>query len=138
MDRPVYEALFDRAALDRLTALADTDPSLLVRDFADRTAADDVTDPEVLPPDSPLYDLPNVLLTPHIAGSPGNELGRLAHRAGRTGALRERIAVRGSGTRGTADPLRLSPAPTPADERKTVRRAPERIRCPPRDVRRFS
>jgi phosphoglycerate dehydrogenase-like enzyme len=81
MDRPVYEALFDRAALDRLTALADTDPSLLVRDFADRTAADDVTDPEVLPPDSPLYDLPNVLLTPHIAGSPGNELGRLAHAA---------------------------------------------------------
>ncbi len=41
----------------------------------------DVTDPEVLPPDSPLYDLPNVLLTPHIAGSLGNELGRMAHAA---------------------------------------------------------
>ncbi|MBT2448913.1 hydroxyacid dehydrogenase [Streptomyces sp. ISL-43] len=38
----------------------------------------DVTHPEVLPSDSPLYDLPNVLLTPHIAGSLGNELGRLA------------------------------------------------------------
>lgn len=38
----------------------------------------DVTHPEVLPPGSPLYDLPNVLLTPHIAGSLGNELGRLA------------------------------------------------------------
>lgn len=37
----------------------------------------DVTDPEPLPPDSPLYDLPNVLLTPHIAGSQGNELRRL-------------------------------------------------------------
>ncbi|NEE43366.1 hydroxyacid dehydrogenase, partial [Streptomyces sp. SID8455] len=29
----------------------------------------DHTEPEVLPVDSPLYDLPNVLLTPHIAGS---------------------------------------------------------------------
>jgi phosphoglycerate dehydrogenase-like enzyme len=38
----------------------------------------DVTDPEVLPADSPLYELPNVLLTPHIAGSMGNELSRLA------------------------------------------------------------
>ncbi|UGY95275.1 hydroxyacid dehydrogenase [Streptomyces gobiensis] len=41
----------------------------------------DVTDPEVLPADSPLYDLPNVLLTPHIAGSLGHELGRMADAA---------------------------------------------------------
>ncbi|GGO88917.1 glycerate dehydrogenase [Wenjunlia tyrosinilytica] len=41
----------------------------------------DVTDPEPLPGDSPLYGLPNVLLTPHVAGSLGNELGRLAHAA---------------------------------------------------------
>ncbi|MET7548167.1 hydroxyacid dehydrogenase [Streptomyces sp. NPDC005479] len=39
----------------------------------------DVTDPDHLPSDSPLYNLPNVLLTPHIAGSLGNELGRMAH-----------------------------------------------------------
>ena len=31
-------------------------------------AALDVTDPEPLPPDSPLWTLPNVLITPHIAG----------------------------------------------------------------------
>lgn len=37
----------------------------------------DVTEPEPLPADSPLYRLPNVFLTPHIAGSLGNELERL-------------------------------------------------------------
>lgn len=37
----------------------------------------DVTEPEVLPADSPLYDLPNVLLTPHIAGAIGGERERL-------------------------------------------------------------
>jgi phosphoglycerate dehydrogenase-like enzyme len=31
-------------------------------------AAIDVTDPEPLPPESPLWKLPNVLVTPHIAG----------------------------------------------------------------------
>jgi phosphoglycerate dehydrogenase-like enzyme len=38
----------------------------------------DVTEPEILPADSPLYDLPNVLLTPHIAGSQGTETQRMA------------------------------------------------------------
>jgi len=37
----------------------------------------DTTDPEVLPADNPLYTLPNVFLTPHIAGSLGNETQRL-------------------------------------------------------------
>lgn len=37
----------------------------------------DVTEPEVPPADSPLYTLPNVVLTPHIAGSIGTELRRL-------------------------------------------------------------
>jgi phosphoglycerate dehydrogenase-like enzyme len=38
----------------------------------------DTTEPEVLPASSPLYRLPNVLLTPHIAGSLGTETQRLA------------------------------------------------------------
>lgn len=41
----------------------------------------DVTDPEPLPTDSPLWDLPNVVITPHIAGSQGNEVRRLGRLA---------------------------------------------------------
>ncbi|WP_049575919.1 hydroxyacid dehydrogenase [Streptomyces sp. SBT349] len=41
----------------------------------------DVTEPEPLPPDSPLYDLPNVMLTPHIAGSLGSETRRMTQAA---------------------------------------------------------
>ncbi len=37
----------------------------------------DTTDPEVLPPGDPLFNLPNVFLTPHIAGSLGDETQRL-------------------------------------------------------------
>ncbi|MEV6003955.1 hydroxyacid dehydrogenase [Streptomyces griseomycini] len=38
----------------------------------------DVTDPEPLPPDHPLWRCEHVLLTPHLAGSQGNEWRRLA------------------------------------------------------------
>jgi phosphoglycerate dehydrogenase-like enzyme len=54
-----HEALTDELLSGRLTAILD------------------VTEPEPLPPTSPLYQLPNVFLTPHIAGSLGNELARL-------------------------------------------------------------
>jgi phosphoglycerate dehydrogenase-like enzyme len=37
----------------------------------------DVTDPEPLPGDSPLFVLPNAFVTPHAAGSEGTELARL-------------------------------------------------------------
>ncbi|GAA0949503.1 hydroxyacid dehydrogenase [Kribbella koreensis] len=37
----------------------------------------DVTDPEPLPADSPLRSTPNVMITPHIAGSLGTEIHRL-------------------------------------------------------------
>ncbi|PTA46719.1 2-hydroxyacid dehydrogenase [Micromonospora sp. RP3T] len=45
-------------------------PALLAELASGRLrAALDVTDPEPLPADHPLWELPNVLLTPHVAGS---------------------------------------------------------------------
>lgn len=41
----------------------------------------DVTDPEPLPADSPLWTMPNVVVTPHIAGSMGNEVERMTELA---------------------------------------------------------
>ncbi|MFC6081947.1 hydroxyacid dehydrogenase [Sphaerisporangium aureirubrum] len=41
----------------------------------------DVTEPEPLPAASVLYDLPNVMITPHIAGSRGAEARRLSESA---------------------------------------------------------
>jgi len=62
-------ALIDEAALiDRLKAGA-------------IHAIIDVTDPEVPQKDSPLYDLPNLFLTPHIAGAIGFERTRLGEMA---------------------------------------------------------
>lgn len=52
----------------------------LVRALAeapDRTAVLDVTWPEPPEEGSPLYSLPNVFLTPHLAGSSGNEVRRM-------------------------------------------------------------
>lgn len=41
----------------------------------------DVTDPEPPPPESPLWEMPNVVLTPHIAGALGPECRRLGRYA---------------------------------------------------------
>jgi phosphoglycerate dehydrogenase-like enzyme len=55
------------------------DPDALISELVSGRlhAVLDVTEPEPLPAGSPLYRLPNVFLTPHIAGSLGNELQRL-------------------------------------------------------------
>jgi len=50
----------------------------VMRERPDLQAVLDVTYPEPPPRASLLYDLDNVLLTPHLAGSAGNELQRMA------------------------------------------------------------
>jgi phosphoglycerate dehydrogenase-like enzyme len=80
--------LFDRRRLKRLrdgSTLINTARGALVDHKALEEelvsgrifAVIDTTDPEVLPADSPLYELPNVLLTPHIAGALGGETWRM-------------------------------------------------------------
>jgi phosphoglycerate dehydrogenase-like enzyme len=49
----------------------------VLRGRPDVWAVLDVTYPEPPEPDSPLYNLPNVVLTPHVAGSQGNECRRM-------------------------------------------------------------
>lgn len=60
---------------------AQVDEAGLIRVLTERqdlTAILDVTMPEPPAPDSPFYTLKNCFLTPHIAGSSGNEVRRMA------------------------------------------------------------
>lgn len=72
-------ALANGATLINTSRGSLVDQEALVRELRTGriSAVLDVTDPEVPQPDSPLWELPNVLLTPHVAGALGNELGRL-------------------------------------------------------------
>ncbi|MGL3807684.1 hydroxyacid dehydrogenase [Paeniglutamicibacter sp. R2-26] len=58
--------------------LVDQDALLRRIEQGDLYAVLDVTTPWSLPPDSGFYVNPNVLLTPHVAGSLGSELERMA------------------------------------------------------------
>lgn len=57
--------------------IREADLAAVFRERPDLTALLDVTAPEPPAPDSPLYDLENVFITPHIAGSIGAECGRM-------------------------------------------------------------
>jgi len=58
--------------------VVENDLIAVLRERPDLTAVLDVTYPEPPAPDSPFYTLPNCFLTPHIAGSSGNEVRRMA------------------------------------------------------------
>ncbi|MGW1785671.1 hydroxyacid dehydrogenase [Streptomyces sp. NPDC002143] len=92
LDRGKLALMPDGGVLINTSRGALVDPDALMDELISGRigAVLDVTEPEPLPAASPLYRLPNVFLTPHIAGSLGNELERL----GRTVADElERLAV---------------------------------------------
>ncbi len=75
----------------------------------------DVTEPEPLPADSALYDLPNVIITPHIAGSLGTETRRMSDAAlDDLERYLDRQGPPGPGSPRGPRPQRLGPAPHPA------------------------
>ncbi len=57
--------------------LCEPDLITVLQERPDLTAVLDLTDPTPPAPGSPLFTLPNVVLTPHIAGSMGAECGRM-------------------------------------------------------------
>ena len=74
-----FEAMRDGATFINTARGALVDEAALIAELETGriSAVIDVTDPEIPPTTSPLYDLPNVLLTPHIAGAVGTERARL-------------------------------------------------------------
>lgn len=61
----------------RGAVVAEDEMIAVLRERPDLTALLDVTDPEPPAADSPLFELPNVVLTPHVAGCIGRECCRL-------------------------------------------------------------
>jgi len=71
VDAAFLAAMPDGAVLVNAARGAVTDTGALLAELAAGRlrAALDVTDPEPLPPDHPLWTTPNVLITPHVAGN---------------------------------------------------------------------
>ncbi len=110
---PATEGMIDRAFCEAMRpgstfintargAIVDQDALADRLHRGDIAAVLDVTEPEQLPADARLRSAPHVFITPHIAGSMGNELRRLAENAVResiayatTGVFLEPIAEEG-------------------------------------------
>ncbi|WP_431896027.1 hydroxyacid dehydrogenase [Nonomuraea sp. bgisy101] len=80
LDRSLLATLMDGAVVVNTARGTLIDTEALLEEVASGRldAILDVSDPEPLPAGHPLFGLPNVFLTPHLAGAQGNELGRLA------------------------------------------------------------
>lgn len=81
LDRRMLGLLRDRSVLINTARGALVDHAALTDELRSGRidAVLDTTEPEPLPADSPLFDLPNVILTPHLAGTQGIETRRLAN-----------------------------------------------------------
>lgn len=78
---PLFASMKPNATFINTGRGAQVDEAGLIRALQEcpqRTALIDVTDPEILPEDHIFYRMPNVLLTPHIAGSMNDEVHRMA------------------------------------------------------------
>lgn len=80
IDDTVLSALPDGALVVNVARGQVADTDALVRHAREGRLrlALDVTDPEPLPADHPLWSLPNVLITPHVGGASGAMLPRMA------------------------------------------------------------
>jgi len=103
---PATHHLFNEAAFARMKPTAIlintargpiVDPGALYRALESGTiagAALDVTEPEPLPPESPLLGLDNIIVAPHIASATGTARGKMARMAAENliaGLRRERL-----------------------------------------------
>lgn len=81
LDRACFAAMPPYATFlntGRGAQVVEADLAAVLAERPDLTAVLDVTAPEPPLPDSALYRLPNCVLTPHIAGSNGDEVRRMA------------------------------------------------------------
>lgn len=81
LDYKLFSLMHDNATFINTGRGAQVVESDLVRALSEKPyacAVLDVTDPEPPVADSPLYDMENVILTPHLAGSQRNECWRMA------------------------------------------------------------
>ena len=81
LNRPLFESMRDGATFintGRGAQVVEADMIAVLQARPDLTALLDVTWPEPPARDSALWNLPNVMISPHIGGTIGNEVVRLA------------------------------------------------------------
>jgi phosphoglycerate dehydrogenase-like enzyme len=81
LGRALFERMRDGATFinsGRGAQVVEPDLIAVLQARPDLTALLDVTHPEPLPKDSPLWTLPNVVVSPHMGGTIGDEVVRLA------------------------------------------------------------
>ena len=84
ISHPQFETMKPSALLINTSRGPVVDTNALLQALKERKIAAaglDVTDPEPLPPDHPLYELPNCLITPHIASAGAATRAKMAHMA---------------------------------------------------------